>query len=186
MGHHFSDEDYYIYMVAHAYKHYMDHGVGLRSLVDVYVYDSKKPNLEWAYIDRECAKLGMDQYEQICRSAARKLFRDNAPETLTDGELEMVEYCTNSGTHGSETGFIRNELKRFGADGKKVTLGQKFRYLWKRLFPSARWMRENDRVARRHPWALPFAWIIRLFRGIFKKGGHTAQELRYVMDTEEV
>jgi hypothetical protein len=131
-------------------------------------------------------KIGMEEYELTCRMAARKLFRDNAPETLTDGELEMVEYCTNSGTHGSETGFIRNELKRFGADGKKVTLGQKFRYLWKRLFPSARWMRENDRVARRHPWALPFAWIIRLFRGIFKKGGHTAQELRYVMDTEEV
>lgn len=186
MGYHFSDEDYYIYMVAHAYKHYMDHGVGLRSLVDVYVYDSKKPDLDWDYIDRECAKLGMDVYEQTCRSAARKLFRDDAADTLTDEELDMIEFCTDSGTHGSEAGFIRRELKSFGASGKKVTFGQKLRYLWKRLFPSVRWMRENDRIVRKHPWALPFAWIIRLFRGVFKKGGHTSQELRYVMNTEEV
>lgn len=185
-GFHFRDEDFYIYMVAHAYKHYTDHGVGLRSLVDVYVFDSKKPDLDWDYIQGECAKLGMDEYEQICRSAARKLFRDNAPETLTAAELDMVIFCADSGTHGDEGGYIRHELKNMGASGKKVTFGQKLRYLWKRTFPSAKWMRENDRMARKHPKLILFAWIARLFRGIFKKGGHTSDELRYVMNTEEV
>ncbi len=186
MGFHFSDEDYYIYMVAHAYKHYMDHGVGLRSLVDVYVYDRKKPNLDWDYIHRECVKLGMDGYEQLCRSVAQKLFRDNAPETLTKEEVDLVHFCAESGTHGSEEGFIHHELKNAGSGGKKVTFGQKCKYLWKRLFPSAKWMRENVRMVRNHPWLLPVAWIVRLFRGIFKRGGHTTKEFRYVMNTEEV
>ncbi len=183
-GFHFSDEDFYIYMVAHAYKHYTDHGVGLRSLVDVYVFDSKKPNLDWDYIQTECAKLGMDEYEQTCRSAARKLFRDNAPESLTEAELDMVYFCMDSGTHGDEGGYIRHELKNLGASGKKVTFGQKLRYLWKRTFPDAKWMRENDRLARKHPKLLVIAWIARLFRGIFKS--HTSEELKYVMNTEEV
>ena len=185
-GFHFSDEDFYIYMVAHAYKHYTDHGVGLRSLVDVYVFDSKKPDLDWAYIEAECAKLGMDTYERICRNAARKLFRDNTPETLTEEERDMVYFCTDSGTYGDEGGYIRHELKNLGASGNKVTFGQKLRYLWKRTFPDAKWMRENDRMARKHPKLLLFAWIARLFRGIFKRGGHTTDELRYVMNTEEV
>ena len=185
-GFHFSDEDFYIYMVAHAYKHYTDHGVGLRSLVDVYVFDSKKPNLDWAYIEAECAKLGMDAYERICRNAARKLFRDNAPEALTEEERDMVYFCTDSGTYGDEGGYIRHELKNLGASGKQVTFGQKLRYLWKRTFPDAKWMRENDRMARKHPKLLVLAWIVRLFRGIFKRGGHTTDELRYVMHTEEV
>lgn len=185
MGFHFSDEDFYIYMVAHAYKHYSDHGAGLRSLVDVYVFDSQKPALDWAYVERECAKLGMDEYEKTCRSAARKLFRDNAPETLTEAEVEMIIFCVDSGTHGNEEGYIRHELKGVGAKGK-LTFGQKMKYFWKRLFPSAKWMRENERLARRHPWLLPVAWITRLFRGIFKRGVHTSKEFRYVMNTEEV
>lgn len=183
-GYHFSDEDFYIYMVAHAYKHYTDRGVGLRSLVDVYVYDSKKPNLDWAYIDRECAKLGMDRYEQTCRSAARKLLGQNAPEELTAEELDMVLFCVDSGTHGSEAGFIRQELRSAGAEGTRVTFGHKLRYLWKRTFPSAKWMRENDRMARKHPRLMLFAWIARLFRGLSKK--HTARELQTVLNTEEV
>ena len=185
-GFHFSDEDFYIYMVAHAYKHYTDHGVGLRSLVDVYVFDSSKPNLDWDYIRAECAKLGMEEYEKTCRYAARKLFRHNAPETLTEQELDMVYFCMDSSTHGDEGGFIRHELKNLGGSNEKVTFGQKLRYLWKRTFPSVKWMREHDRMARKHPNLVFFAWIARLFRGIFKKGGHTSNELRYVMNTEEI
>lgn len=183
MGFHFSDEDFYIYMVAHAYKHYTDRGVGLRSLVDVYVFDSNKPNLDWDYVERECRKLGIDVYERTCRQAARKLLGDNAPQTLTEDEVEMVRFCTIAGTHGNEEAFISHELQ---SSGGKVTFGQKVKYIWKRLFPSPKWMRENERLVRRHPWLLPVGWIVRLFRGIFKKGGHTTNELRYVMGTEEV
>jgi hypothetical protein len=154
--------------------------------VDVYVFDSKKPDLDWDYVQKECAKIGMEEYELTCRMAARKLFRDNAPETLTDAETDMVSFCVDSGTHGDEGGYIRHELKNLGDGGKKVTFGQKFRYLWKRTFPNAKWMRENDRFARKHPKLVLIAWIARLFRGIFKKGGHTSEELRYVMNTEEV
>ena len=35
---HFSPEDFYIYMIAHEYKHFSSGGTGLRSLADTYVY----------------------------------------------------------------------------------------------------------------------------------------------------
>lgn len=186
-GHHFSDEDHYIYMTAHAFKHYSDHGVGLRSFVDVYVYEQKKgANMDWGYIQQECEKLGMAEYERQCRTIARKLLAQEVPEALTGEELDMLIYCQESGTHGSEHGHIKHELKHLQNRDGKVSTGAKLRYLWKRLFPSVEWMKQKDRRLREHPWLIPFAWIARLFRGVFKKGGHTTRELRYVMDAEDV
>jgi hypothetical protein len=186
-GYHFSDEDHYIYMTAHAFKHYSDHGVGLRSFVDVYVYEQKKgTSMDWAYIEAECEKLGMAEYERTCRTIARKLLAGETVGELTMEELEMLRFCTASGTHGTEQGFIGHELRKIQSSGGKVTFGSKVRYLWKRLFPSVEWMKKKDRRLREHPWLIPFAWIARLFRGVFRKGGHTAKELRYVMDTEDV
>lgn len=185
-GHHFSDEDFYIYMVAHAFKHYSDHGVGLRSFVDVYVYERKKPDLDRDYIERECEKLGMAEYERQCREMSRKLFSAEEPGQLTDEEEAMLKFCCESGTHGSEGGFINHELKQIQNCGEKITLRTKLRYLRRRLFPSAQWMKQKDKRLRKHPWLLPFAWISRLFRGVFRKGKHTVKELHYVMDAEEV
>lgn len=182
-GHHFSDEDFYLYLMAHAYKHYTDHGVGLRSIVDVYVYQQAKPELDWAYVEQESRKLGMAEYEKLCRSVAGKLFGSEVPEPLDEEEYALVKFCCASGTHGSEHGFIDHELQKLG-DGEKIGFGAKVKYLWRRLFPSAQWMKQKDKRLRKHPWLLPFAWIARLFRGVFKEGGHTAKELKYVMDKD--
>ena len=46
----FSDEDFYIYMTAHSYKHYSVGGTGLRSLLDSFVFVKEKgKHLNWDY-----------------------------------------------------------------------------------------------------------------------------------------
>ena len=42
----FTDEDFYIYILAHEYKHFSHRGTGMRSLMDVYVFLNAHPNLE--------------------------------------------------------------------------------------------------------------------------------------------
>jgi len=50
-GYHFSDEDFYVYMTAHEWKHYDGSGTGIRSLLDCYVYCKVKGDLlDWDYI----------------------------------------------------------------------------------------------------------------------------------------
>ncbi|MDO5138965.1 MAG: nucleotidyltransferase family protein, partial [Oscillospiraceae bacterium] len=48
-GYHFSPEDFYIFMIAHEYKHYSTGGTGLRSLLDTYVY-LQKNELDMTYV----------------------------------------------------------------------------------------------------------------------------------------
>lgn len=183
-GFHFTDEDFYVYITAHAYRHYVERGIGIRALVDIHVYESKKPGLDWAYIEAECAKLRIDQYERISRSLSRKLFGGESVLPLNEEELDLLIYSFDAGTHGSEAGFISHELKKLGK-GEKVSFWAKVRFLFRRLFPSPEWMMQKNKKLRKHPWMIPFAWIGRLFRGAFRRREHTVRELRYIMDSEE-
>ena len=52
-----SDEDFYIYITSHAYKHYSGSGTGLRTLMDFYAYlNAKGDTFNLDYIWTECKK----------------------------------------------------------------------------------------------------------------------------------
>lgn len=56
-GYHMSDEDFYIYITSHAYKHYSGSGTGLRTLMDFYAYlNAKGDTFNLDYIWTECKK----------------------------------------------------------------------------------------------------------------------------------
>ncbi len=74
-GRRFSDDDFYIYITAHTYKHYDNAGSGLRSLVDCYVYNKAKGDgLNRTYIHDELAKMGIADFEEGMRALSEKLF----------------------------------------------------------------------------------------------------------------
>lgn len=53
-----SPEDFYVYFIAHEYKHFSMSGTGLRSVLDTYVLlmDGKADKLDWGYIHGELKK----------------------------------------------------------------------------------------------------------------------------------
>ena len=69
----FSNEDFYIYMITHEYKHFTWNGTGLRSLLDTYVYLKKfRDTMDWNYIESEIRKLGVSEFEKKNRELAIK------------------------------------------------------------------------------------------------------------------
>ncbi|MBR5680632.1 MAG: nucleotidyltransferase family protein, partial [Clostridia bacterium] len=87
-GYHLSPEDFYLYMIAHEYKHYAAGGTGLRSLLDTYVYLTKKGDaLDWPYIAGELDKLEIAEFEAQNRALAFRLFDG---EELTEPDREML------------------------------------------------------------------------------------------------
>lgn len=60
----FSDEDEYIYLITHAYKHFAHAGCGIRTLADEYAILSKKTELDWKYVKTELEKLELDTFEK--------------------------------------------------------------------------------------------------------------------------
>lgn len=173
-GYHFSDEDFYIYTVAHAYKHYSGSGTGIRSLLDFYVYlSAKEQSMDFEYIDRECEKIGLFEFEKQSRALCKKVFGKQAltsyeqfTDSLSAKEQEMLGYYLSSGVYGTTERGIKNRISGFR---EKSGSTSKFRYLVNRLFPDMEMYKSYYPFFYRHKLLLPIGWLYRLLRMIFSK-----------------
>ena len=151
-GYHFTDEDFYLYITAHDYKHYSYAGSGLRSLMDTYVYLTQK-TLNMKYVIREAEKMGIADFERQNRGLALNLF--NGAE-LTSLEREMLDYVISSGTYGNLEQSVANKVEEKG----------RWNYFLSRLTIPRDIMEGMFPVLRKAPFLYPVCWVLRLFRGV--------------------
>lgn len=177
----FTSEDFYVYYIFHAYKHFAHAGCGLRTLMDMYVYTSREKGMNGEYIGSQLKILGTSEYERPSHRLAELLFGCNAEEIysadlLTDEERELLLYYISSGTFGTAERVIDNKLSDM-ADGAEITLGTKIKYVLERLFPKYEFYKTSYPVASKFIVTIPFLWIMRVFRS-FSKGRRISKELR--------
>ena len=133
---HFTNEDFYIYMIAHEYKHYSSGGTGLRSLLDTYVFCRQMgKKLDWGYITGELYKLDIADFEEQNRSLALHLFEGKA---LTEQDRAMLDYIVSSGTYGTVQNRVRNKLTVYGGG-----CTARYRYMLDRFFVPVRRRSKN-------------------------------------------
>ena len=114
-------------MIAHTNKHFSRGGTGLRSLVDTYVYlNHYAGKLDMKYIENECEKLGIAEYEKQTRDLSLHLL---GGKKLTAGECKMLDYIIFSGTYGTFENVINNKVNKPGD-----IYFAKLKYIKSRLF----------------------------------------------------
>ena len=112
-GYHFSNEDLYIYLTVHEYKHYHSGGTGLRSILDIYVFWQKFGSyLDTNYISAETGKLGISNFEEQNLSLALNLFGNGQ---LTEKNQDMLEYIIDSGTYGTIQNMVENRVRKYNS-----------------------------------------------------------------------
>ncbi len=150
-GYHFSDEDFYLYMIAHEQKHYNWGGIGIRSLLDTYVFWNRfQQTLNGELLQQKLEQLGLVEFERRNRELALALF-DQKP--LTVEQEKMLEYMASSGTHGNKDNVIKNTALKSGS---------RIKYAAKRLFLSMDAVKENYPLFYRYKILLPFLPLYRL------------------------
>ena len=172
-GHEYSlkDEDFYLYFLAHAYKHYDAGGNGLRMLLDCYLF-LKGRDLDRSYLEEELKKLNLVEFEKMLSSLTIDAFEK---ETLSEEEKKTLLYIGKSGTYGTVDNAVKKGVKKKG----------KFSYLMSRIFPPISFYQEAYPWAYRHKILIPFAWIGRFFRILFKNPKKAANELKAIKNAEE-
>ncbi len=172
---HFSDEDLYIHVVTHGYRHHIYAGIGIRFLLDCYLLvKNNGKSMDWDYVDKELALIGITDFEKNVRHLCKALFA--SPETftlstLTQQEMDFFESFVIAGTHGSSEILVRNRVQNNSTK-------QKLKYAWSRLFPNREFMIYNYPFFRRHIWLLPAGYIYRLFYRIKVNHKHLASEIK--------
>lgn len=178
-GYQFTDEDFYVYITSHAYKHYAGSGTGLRTLLDFYAYlKAKERELDVAYIEKECEVLGMAEFEKQNRSLCKKVFAGAAlkgaealEQSLSGKEMEMLAYYLSSGVYGTEERKVENGVKDLKKKGYRSS---KLRYMWNRLFPGYDTYRIYAPSVKGRFLQTVVGWFRRLFVVMFSKKRRSA------------
>lgn len=182
-AYHFTDEDFYVYMTVHEYKHYSNRGTGLRSLLDRFLLCEKKgKSLNWNYIAQQTDILGISEFERQSRELCLKIFNDCRCEALSDREKDMLEFYLFSGTYGTQKNLVEKRIKVFKEQTGSFS---KFRYIWNRIFPPLDFYKKYFPFFYRNKLLLPIGWVFRSVRGLFFKRKSIKIELEHINNYEE-
>ena len=172
----FRDEDCYLYLLAHAYKHFTHNGTGLRPLLDLYVYLHTHPDLDAAYLARELETLQLANFERHSRDLAMRLF---GFQQLSEDNLEMLPLFLDSTLYGSDEHREYNKLTR-QFDGRD-TKGSKAKYFFDRIFLRGDALGQMYPFFARHKWLLPVLYVYRPFKALLTRPKGIARETRNVV-----
>ena len=152
-GYHFSNDDFYIYFTAHAYKHYKEGGTGFKTLTDFFVINKNyTDSLDRAYISRELNRLGIREFEQSMRLLSKKLFKNpdnifHEISSLSDTEKKLLAFISRSGAYGTNEQRVKEKVVQVtGAENRKLTGTDRVKYFTSRLFPDMNYYKEGTPV----------------------------------------
>lgn len=170
-----TDEDFYLYIVAHEYKHYWHAGIGLRSLLDLLICNNARDNMNRSYLDEELNKMGIYGFEHEMRELALKVLSPEAViENLSKKEQAILEELIFGCTYGTTQEYWNNRIRKLTSSENTVTGYVKFQYLIHRMVPDKTymetWCQEYEPYFLQHRWLMPMAPFWRIIkRGIEKR-----------------
>ncbi len=173
----FTDEDFYIFFIAHAQKHFEKGGIGVRFLCDLYVYlKAKSADMDFSYIESELEKLELTDFECDFRELCAAVFSDvhgfcfdKLPQKLQ----QRLLYLISSGTYGTLEQKIKKGFAKYGKLG----------YLLLRIFPGTKVMKSYHPAFGKR-WLLPVGWVYRAFVILFTKSGYALRVISSIIKTK--
>ncbi len=160
-----SDEDFYLFMFAHFVKHYAVSGIGIKHMVDLWIYADQKKDLDYCYIEEKLKKIDLFEFYTNITNTLNVWFDSTAPDELTSYITNVI---FNSGEYGvveeAELGRIVRNAKNFGSMKKMKTAR-----FFKIVFLPYLTMCSKYPILKKAPLLLPVMWVVRAFDVIFLK-----------------
>lgn len=177
-----SNEDFYIYLLIHLTKHYANGGTGIRSFMDIWVYNNRyKVELDWDYIRKELDKIGLREFAENIRGLSEAWF-GNAPNH--ELYVEMADYIFSSGTYGTNKYSVISSMNMMA--GRKHSIKTvKHLYRLKLFFPPLSTMIILYPFLEARPFLLPVCWVLRGIRCLIFKRKYTFQIINKVHSVSE-
>lgn len=164
-------EGFFIYLIAHLSQHFLNGGIGIRSVIDIWVYlKHYGKELNWYFINQEFKKANILDFSYNIRALAQMWFGlgENTP-LLT----ELGNFIIKSGTYGTKSAYLNSNLGKNNKFNKN-----KIKYVISTFFPSYSIMKNKYIVLKKYSFLLPALWIYRLFYVSIKKRQHTKEWIK--------
>ena len=93
-------EDEYIFTLIHLVEHFRNGGVGIRFIMDIYIYN-QMIDLNWSYIEEELKKLELWRFFENISLLAETWFGIEKKSIEDETIKKLSEYVISNGTFGS-------------------------------------------------------------------------------------
>ncbi len=154
-----TDEDQMIYLFTHYAKHYRDAGIGIRHIVDLWVYRKNKPFLDEEYIKKELERLKLFDFYTNTNKTLAVWFEGKEEDGVSDFITRII---FNSGVYGTREAKILSEAVKLSKSHGSAENVQKSKYI-RLIFPKFTDMSQKYTVLKKAPYLLPFFWVGRIF-----------------------
>lgn len=156
-----SIEDFYIYIFVHFTKHYRVSGIGIKHLLDLWVFSEKHPELNRDYIADELKKMNLYTFYGNILNTIDAWFNKGTDTDITDF---ITNVLFDSGQYGSGSKALVSRSMR---DNSGSVRKRKLSMFLKRMFLPYREMKNRYSILAKLPFLLPIMWIVRWFELAF-------------------
>lgn len=176
-------EDFYLFMIAHLEKHLKWAGIGIRMLLDLFVFEQKiRKTCDNEYINTMLEQAGLAQFEKKmtrfivqCFEAEEDFFQSN----------ELVRHVLENGAQGTKSNNMSNRLL-VGGTGKKDVFLKRMQIIFSIIFPPMKGMKVKYPYLEKYPFLLPTAWLQRIIISGLKKPKECKKILKEPLESENV
>lgn len=161
-----SDEDYYLYMIAHMAKHMKYSGAGIKMVLDVWVFlRHYADKLDMDVLNERLKYCGLDKFDARVRALVDYWFNDKEADELAK---KLADYVMQSGSFGTHKQLVAGEMAKNAAGTQSRTISTLSYYIQIFFMPYNQ-MKESYPVLKKLPVLLPFLWVYRACKTIFFK-----------------
>ena len=189
-------EDYYIFMLVHASHHYRTGGMGIRMVLDEYVYYKNHcKTFDFDYLNKQLKAVNLTIFEKKLRQLAFDWFETPHPKlTFNNFETYILLSAVIGRLDVSIAVYSATEILKSKKEGKKSS---KFAFLITSIFPSRKSLSYKYPYLEKFPVLLPVAWVSRWWhrffvqknvnikRGITNRMSYTNDDISYLQNLME-
>lgn len=159
-------EDEMVYLITHFAKHYRDGGIGIRHMVDFWVFKRAYPQLNEGYILEELEKLQLQAFYKNVMLTQEVWFEDREATPVTEEITNKVFHSRVYGAKDKQT--AANALRK--TSRSKDVRAAKHKSIRETVFMPLDRMKKRYPVLEKGPILLPVFWVVRWLTALFK--GH--------------
>ncbi len=167
-------EEHYAYILCHFVKHFLDGGIGLRQVMDVY-FCRKKWKFDEKKLARLLGKLELSEFAATLELLAENWFDDGAGNKVTQ---ELGRYILESGAFGKEEQKVADRMLKEEKGKNKAA------YIFSRLFPNFKTMSFYYPMLKKLPVLLPIFWVWRMLYALLFRRRKLGKEIATVNETD--
>ena len=177
-----SHTNHFLFLIFHAFRHFMYSGFGVRQVIDMLLYEQKhEDEIDWKYIKSALKKTSSDSFFADLVSIGNTYLGFNLP---IHGKVrcpeELLSDLMSNGIFGNDSNakIMAGTMTSMAVKNSEKD-SNKSGAILKTIFPSRQYMLMYDSELNDKPWRLLIAWGKRWIRFVKRNqsnGGNLAQE----------